>query len=184
MRIKKHIVNWPQNFIHARPVKQWFKKIEQATNQLTIIWRKLEDRSYSWDLSGLKQLQSLLQSSAKHSKKVQIQLKKLSQEVNSQLIPIFKSQTFLNALAHKMKLSHRTISTIPALLNKFAQTETPFSSTSLLILVLFVAFGTQVPLIIKGSFNAKKALFTVTTVLDYVTTAIQLAKHFQKNKAQ
>lgn len=182
MRIEKQIVSWTHSLLHARPAKQLFNQIEQITNLLPKIWRKLEDHSYSWNLSGLNQIQNLLKISAKHSRHIQRQLTKLSKEAGSQLIPIFKNKAFLKVLSKKMNLSCRTVNSIPSLLNKFTQAETPFSPTSLLILVLFIALGAQVPLIIKGSFNAKKAFFTVATVLDYVATAIQIAKHFQKNR--
>lgn len=182
MHIEKYFVNWSQTLLRAKPTQQILKQIGQSTNHMPKIWQELHTKNYSWTQAGLEQVQNLLQYCAGHSKQVQVQLKQLSHEASAQLIPVFKNQNFLKILADKMKLPPQTVKTIQNLLNKFTNNGSPFSPASLLIIVLFIAMGAQVPLLLKGSFSGKKVLVTVTTILDYVATALQLAQHFQKNK--
>lgn len=182
MHIKNILTDWTKWLVHAKSTNEVVQEVKQIGNQLPHVWQKMQDSKYSWTRSGLEQVHNFLQICSKNNKHIQSQLKGLTQQASSQLIPVFKNQTFLKTLANKMKLSPHTVNTIRSLLDKFTGQDTPFSPSALLILVLFIALGAQVPLIIKGSFNAKKAFFAVTTVLDYVATAIQLAQEFKKPK--
>lgn len=58
------------------------------------------------------------------------------------------------------------------------------SPAKLLIIVLFIALGAQLPLIFKDTFDFKGIILAVSTILDYVTIALQLAQHFQKNNSK
>jgi hypothetical protein len=179
---KNSFINLPQHLLHANSTQELLKRVQQVTNFVPKVWQKLCDKNYTWTKNGLHQVQRLLQVSAKHNDHVQKQLNSLLQPANSKLIPVFKNQKFLKLLAHKMKLSPHTIQTITSLLDQFDQKNSSFSSGTLLIVVLFIALGSQVPLLFKGTFSAKKALMSVITILDYVLTAIDLAKNFQNNK--
>ncbi|RMC47340.1 hypothetical protein [Lactobacillus sp. ESL0228] len=182
MHNKNSFTNLPQHLLRANPTQELLKRVQQVTNFVPKVWQKLCDKNYTWTKTGLQQVQHLLLVCAKHSKHVQKQLTSLLQPANSELIPVFKNQKFLKLLAHKMKLSPHTIQTITSLLDQFDQKNGSFSSGTLLVIVLFIALGTQVPLLFKGTFSAKKALMSVITILDYVMTAIDLAKNFQNNK--
>lgn len=184
MHIKNFLTDWTKWLTHSKPTKEIVKQVQQIGDQLPHIWQKMQNSEYGWTKNGLEQVRSCLQICSKNNKHIQKQIKGLTQQANSQLIPVFKNQTFLKTLATKMNLSPHTINSIHSLLDKFTGQDSSFSPSTLLILVLFIALGAQVPLIIKGSFNAKKAFFAVTTVLDYVATAIQLAQEFKKHKTK
>ena len=105
MHLKTQLVNWSQNLLHTKPTQQLFKLFDQSTDQISQFWHTLRSTNYSWNLSGLEQVQSFLQFCAKHNGKIAIQLKKLGQVSNKRLIPIFKDPTFLKLLTSKMQLS-------------------------------------------------------------------------------
>lgn len=184
MHIKNILTDWTKWLSHSKPTKEIVKQVQQIGNQLPHIWQKMQNSKYGWTKTGLEQVRNFLLVCSKNNQHIQNQLKGLTRQATSQLIPVFKNQTFLKTLATKMQLSPHTVNSIHSLLEKFTGQDTPFSPSTLLILVLFITLGAQVPLIIKGSFNAKKAFFAVTTVLDYVATAIQLAQEFNKSKTK
>ncbi|RMC48160.1 hypothetical protein [Lactobacillus sp. ESL0225] len=173
MDIKKYFVDFPLELLD---------QVKKTSNHFPKIWQKLLNRNYAWTQSGLEQVEKLLLNFAKSHKHVQQQLTQLSHKANAELVPIFKNQTFLRLLADKMKLSPKTINIIKNLLNRFDQKSGPFSATNLLIIVLFIALSTQAPLIFKGTFSTKKAVVSVVSGLDYVLTAIDLAKKFQNSQ--
>ena len=181
MHLKTQLVNWSQNLLHTKPTQQLFKLFDQSTDQISQFWHTLRSTNYSWNLSGLEQVQSFLQFCAKHNGKIAIQLKKLGQVSNKRLIPIFKDPTFLKLLTIKMQFSPQTTQKIHTLLDRFAGNN---STTRLLIIVLFIALGVKVPLVLEDSVNFKSLALAVTTVLDYVITAIQLAQAFSHKKSK
>ena len=83
-----------------------------------------------------------------------------------------------------MQLSPQTTQKIHTLLDRFAGNSSKIEPTKLLIIVLFIALGTKVPLVLEDSVNFKNIALAVTTVLDYVTTAIQLAQAFSHKKSK
>ena len=181
MHLKTQLVNWSQNLLQTKTTQQLFKLFDQSTDQLSQFWHTLRSTKYSWNLSGLEQVQSFLQFCAKHNEKIAIQLKKLGQVSSKRLIPIFKDPTFLKLLASKMQLSPQATQKIHTLLDRFAGNN---STTRLLIIVLFIVLGVKVPLVLEDSVNFKSIALAVTTVLDYVTTAIQLAQAFSHKKSK
>lgn len=112
------------------------------------------------------------------------QLVQLSHKASTELVPIFKNQAFLRLLADKMKLSPKAVNTIRNLLNRFDQKNSPFPATKLLVIVLFIAFSSQIPLIIKKTFNPKKSILSIMSILDYILTAIDLAKKFKASNTK
>ena len=181
MHLKTQLINWSQNLLHTKPTQQLFKLFDQSTDQISQFWHTLRSTNYSWNLSSLEQVQSFLQFCAKHNGKIAIQLKKLDQVSNKRLIPIFKDPTFLKLLTSKMQFSPQTTQKIHTLLDRFAGNN---STTRLLIIVLFIALGVKVPLVLEDSVNFKSLALAVTTVLDYVITAIQLAQVFSHKKSK
>ena len=184
MHLKTQLVNWSQNLLHTKPAQQLFKLFDQSTDQISQFWHTLRSTKYSWNLSGLEQVQSFLQFCAKHNEKIAIQLKKLGQVSSKRLIPIFKDPAFLKLLTSKMQLSPQATQKIHTLLNRFAGNNSKIEPTKLLIIVLFIALGVKVPLVLEDSVNFKNIALAVTTVLDYVTTAIQLAQAFSHKKSK
>lgn len=181
MHLKTQLVNWSQNLLYTKTTQQLFKLFDQSTDQISQFWHTLRSTNYSWNLSSLEQVQSFLQFCAKHNGKIAIQLKKLGQVSNKRLIPIFKDPTFLKLLTSKMQFSPQTTQKIHTLLDRFAGNN---STTRLLIIVLFIALGVKVPLVLEDSVNFKSLALAVTTVLDYVITAIQLAQAFSHKKSK
>lgn len=175
MNIKKYFINFPLNLL---------KQLKIVGNQGPKIWQKLPDSNYSWTQSGLEQVEKLLADSAKNSEQVHQQLVQLSHKASTELVPIFKNQAFLRLLADKMKLSPKAVNTIRNLLNRFDQKNSPFPATKLLVIVLFIAFSSQIPLIIKKTFNPKKSILSIMSILDYILTAIDLAKKFKASNTK
>lgn len=184
MHIKNKLVNWPKSMLPTKMTQKLFSQFNQKIAQIPQLWERINSNNYSWNLSGLQQIQNLLQVCAKHNKHIAEQLKQLSTEANEQLVSVFKNRTFLKILAQKMQLSPQTTKKIQTLLDKFTSSNSKISPGKLLIIVLFIAMGAQLPLIFEDSLNFKGIILAVSTILDYITTAIQLAQHFQKNKSK
>lgn len=184
MNIKNQLVNWSQHLWHTGSLQQISNQLNQTAADIPQFWDRFNLNNYSWNIAKLHQIQNLLQVCAKHNKHIATQLKKLSAETSDQLVSVFKNKTFLKQLTKKMQLAPQTINRIETLLDKFMNNNGKISPAKLLIIVLFIALGAQLPLIFKDTFDFKGIILAVSTILDYVTIALQLAQHFQKNNSK